>query len=250
MGACHHTDGRNHRGCDGGGVTFSIIPNVVDGQVGSYTLYKLDANGLPTNEVLGTVSNTNTKWQVTSNSLILEVDKTAEQKEQDDEDSSEITTLFTQNQNTIQTPQAGTDNGNTGNPGGTGGVPNDPPPPIQGNQSNSGTPDAPQQFVEVTFVETIPTITYTITTNDEEPANNAPDAVDDAFTGNEDTQITGNVLANDSDVETATPDLTVVPANFITANGGTVNILANGDFNWLSVKTTGIIRIISRLRRG
>ncbi len=132
--------------------------------------------------------------------------------------------------------QAGTDNGNTGNPGGTGGVPNDPPPPIQGNQSNSGTPDAPQQFVEVTFVETIPTITFTITTNDEEPVNNAPDAVDDAFTGNEDTQITGNVLANDSDVETATPDLTVVPANFITANGGTVNILANGDFNWLSVE--------------
>ena len=220
-----------------GGVTFSIIPNVVDGQVGSYTLYKLDANGLPTNEVLGTVSNTNTKWQLTSASgQVIELDKSETDLVNDADVISLITTLFTQNQNTIQTPQAGTDNGNTGNPGGTGGVPNDPPPPIQGNQSNSGTPDAPQQFVEVTFVETIPTITYTITTNDEEPVNNAPDAVDDAFTGNEDTQITGNVLANDSDVETATPDLTVVPANFITANGGTVNILANGDFNWLSVE--------------
>ncbi len=190
-----------------GGVTFSIIPNVVDGQVGSYTLYKLDANGLPTNEVLGTVSNTNTKWQLTSASgQVIELDKSETDLVNDADVISLITTLFTQNQNTIQTPQAGTDNGNTGNPGGTGGVPNDPPPPIQGNQSNSGTPDAPQQFVEVTFVETIPTITYTITTNDEEPVNNAPDAVDDAFTGNEDTQITGNVLANDSDVETATPE--------------------------------------------
>ncbi len=60
--------------------------------------------------------------------------------------------------------------------------------------------------------------------------NDGPVANDDAFSGNEDTVITGNVLANDSDVDGDA--LTVTATNFTTANGGTVTLNANGTFSY------------------
>ncbi len=67
------------------------------------------------------------------------------------------------------------------------------------------------------------------------PVNDAPTAVDDTFVGNEDSQITGNVLADngsgaDSDIDGGS--LSVVAANITTANGGTVNLLADGSFTY------------------
>lgn len=60
--------------------------------------------------------------------------------------------------------------------------------------------------------------------------NDGPVAQDDAFEGNEDTVITGNVLANDTDVDGDA--LSVTAANFTTANGGTVTLNANGTFSY------------------
>ena len=53
----------------------------------------------------------------------------------------------------------------------------------------------------------------------------------DAFSGTEDTPITGNVLANDSDIDGDA--LSVANAGtFATASGGTVTMQANGDFTY------------------
>ena len=76
------------------------------------------------------------------------------------------------------------------------------------------------------------TATVTLTIN---PVNDGPVAADDAFSGDEDTQIVGNVLLDngsgaDSDPEGDT--LTVVPAALTTANGGTVTLLADGSFTY------------------
>jgi hypothetical protein len=61
--------------------------------------------------------------------------------------------------------------------------------------------------------------------------NDAPVARADGFSGNEDSQITGNVLTNDSDVEN--DGLSVANAGtFATVNGGTVTIQSNGDFTY------------------
>ena len=57
-----------------------------------------------------------------------------------------------------------------------------------------------------------------------------PVAEDDAFTGVEDTPITGNVLGNDSDSDGGT--LSVTAQTITTAAGGTVELLANGDFTY------------------
>ena len=63
------------------------------------------------------------------------------------------------------------------------------------------------------------------------PVNDAPIAAADAFSGNEDTRITGNALTNDSDIDSAS--LSVVNAGtFFTANGGTVTLQGNGDFTY------------------
>ena len=63
------------------------------------------------------------------------------------------------------------------------------------------------------------------------PVNDAPVAGADAFSGTEDTPITGNVLGNDSDVDGDA--LSVANAGtFATANGGTVTMQANGDFTY------------------
>ncbi len=61
--------------------------------------------------------------------------------------------------------------------------------------------------------------------------NNAPIAGDDAFSGNEDTVITGALLGNDSDVDGDT--LSAVAQTLTTANGGSVTINADGTFSYL-----------------
>jgi Ca2+-binding RTX toxin-like protein len=63
--------------------------------------------------------------------------------------------------------------------------------------------------------------------------NTPPVAADDAFVGNENTQVIGNVLIDngngaDSDVDLDT--LNVIAGTYATSQGGTVELLANGDF--------------------
>ncbi len=60
--------------------------------------------------------------------------------------------------------------------------------------------------------------------------NEAPVAVDDNFTGDEDAVISGNVLDNDTDENG--DQLTVTPATILTANGGTVILSADGSFTY------------------
>jgi VCBS repeat-containing protein len=68
-------------------------------------------------------------------------------------------------------------------------------------------------------------VTVTITVN---PVNDAPVAVNDTASGNEDTPITGSVLTNDSDVESSplTAALVTGPAN------GTLSFNADGTFTY------------------
>ncbi len=61
-------------------------------------------------------------------------------------------------------------------------------------------------------------------------ANNNPVAVADIFAGNEDAVISGNVLTNDTDADNDT--LSVTAATLTTANGGAVNLLADGSFTY------------------
>ena len=63
----------------------------------------------------------------------------------------------------------------------------------------------------------------------------APVAQDDVFTGNEDAPITGNLLAdngNGVDTDYSATSLNAVPQTILTTAGGTVTILANGDFTY------------------
>ena len=76
--------------------------------------------------------------------------------------------------------------------------------------------------------------TVSITLNYVAPPNTPPVAVDDAFTGNEDAVITGNVLVDngsgaDSDVDL---DILSVTAGTFATTNGSVTILANGDFTY------------------
>lgn len=59
--------------------------------------------------------------------------------------------------------------------------------------------------------------------------NDGPVAANDAFTGNEDAAITGNLLINDSDVDGGI--LSVTAGTYATAHGS-VTVLANGDFTY------------------
>ncbi len=61
--------------------------------------------------------------------------------------------------------------------------------------------------------------------------NDAPVAADDEFYGNEDEEISGNLLDNDGDVDGDT--LSVDAATLTTANGGSVTINADGTFTYL-----------------
>lgn len=60
--------------------------------------------------------------------------------------------------------------------------------------------------------------------------NEAPVANNDAFSGDEDTILSGNVLDNDTDSDNDT--LTVTSATIATANGGTVELNADGTFTY------------------
>ena len=71
------------------------------------------------------------------------------------------------------------------------------------------------------------TATVNVTVN---AVNDAPVAQDDAFTGDEDAQIIGNVLTNDTDPDS--DSLSAVPATIATAQGGTVDLLADGSFTY------------------
>ncbi|MFN3700683.1 MAG: Ig-like domain-containing protein [Alphaproteobacteria bacterium] len=62
------------------------------------------------------------------------------------------------------------------------------------------------------------------------PPNQDPVAEDDAFTGDQDQPVTGNVLANDFDPDGDT--LSVIAGVFTTVNGGTVELFENGDFTY------------------
>ncbi len=71
------------------------------------------------------------------------------------------------------------------------------------------------------------TATVTVTVN---AVNDAPVAVDDTGTGDEDTSITGNVIGNDTDVDNDNVDLEVV-SNTTPAHG-TLAIATNGDYTY------------------
>jgi hypothetical protein len=71
------------------------------------------------------------------------------------------------------------------------------------------------------------TATVSLTING---VNDGPVAHDDAFSGNEDAQITGNVLGNDTDIDGDT--LTVDAQTLVTAHGGTVVLNADGTFSY------------------
>jgi VCBS repeat-containing protein len=70
--------------------------------------------------------------------------------------------------------------------------------------------------------------TVTLTVN---AVNDAPVAVNDAYSGNEDTSITGNVLANDTDADSASLSATVVA----TPAHGTLLLNADGAFTYTPV---------------
>ena len=79
---------------------------------------------------------------------------------------------------------------------------------------------------------TLPAATFNITIN---AVNDAPVAADDAFTGTQDTQITGNVLSDNGSGADSDPDgdpLTVTPTTITTGAGATVVLLATGSFTY------------------
>jgi len=80
------------------------------------------------------------------------------------------------------------------------------------------------------------TDTGTVTITVQEASENTPPAAQgDAFTGAEDAAVTGNVLAdngNGADSDADGDTLTVTPATLTTAQGGSVELLANGDFTY------------------
>jgi len=69
------------------------------------------------------------------------------------------------------------------------------------------------------------TVTLTIGSVNDEPVAN-----DDAFSGDEDTSITGDLLANDTDVDGDA--LEAIAATLTTVNGGSVTINADGTFSY------------------
>ncbi len=92
--------------------------------------------------------------------------------------------------------------------------------------STSGT----IEFVNPDGTPTGDTLTFTeIETILGERFNDDPDAVDDSGSGDEDTDITGNVLANDTDPNAG--DMLTVIGNTDPSNG-TVTIDANGDYTY------------------
>ena len=64
--------------------------------------------------------------------------------------------------------------------------------------------------------------------------NDAPDAQDDSFDAASSASVAGNVMGNDNDIDGDA--ISVTPATFTTANGGTVVLSANGDFTYDAVE--------------
>src|SRR5207249_7776811 len=80
-------------------------------------------------------------------------------------------------------------------------------------KANDGTADS-----------NVATVSITVTA-----VNDAPVAVDDAFTTAEDTPLTGNVLSNDTDVDTGTTLTAAIVAN---PTHGTVTLVSTGAFTY------------------
>ncbi|PYG32607.1 beta strand repeat-containing protein [Pelagimonas varians] len=102
---------------------------------------------------------------------------------------------------------------------------------VNGN-STTVAGNAAQGTDSLTDIETLVFDDYTL---DLTGGNNAPVAFDDSVSGNEDTQITGNVLADNgagADFDFEGDALSVVAASITTANGGSVNLLADGSFTY------------------
>jgi VCBS repeat-containing protein len=92
------------------------------------------------------------------------------------------------------------------------------------------------------------TIAFTVTDNDGgtsapanevitvTPVNDAPTAVANTYTTNEDTSVSGNVLTDDTgagtDFDIDGDSITAVAGTFATAQGGTVTLAANGTFTY------------------
>jgi hypothetical protein len=92
------------------------------------------------------------------------------------------------------------------------------------------------------------TIPFTVTDNDGgtsapanevitvTPVNDAPTAVANSYTTNEDTSVSGNVLTDDTgagtDFDIDGDSITAVAGTFATAQGGTVTLAANGTFTY------------------
>ena len=62
------------------------------------------------------------------------------------------------------------------------------------------------------------------------PVNDAPEAADDSFAVDEDNQLTGNLLTNDTDIDG--DELAVVEDTFVTAAGATVVLFSDGNFTY------------------
>ena len=88
-------------------------------------------------------------------------------------------------------------------------------------------------LVDAMFGTDIGRVTFTVT--DTPAGNDSPVAMDDTFTGGEDSQTTGNVLAdngNGADTDPNGDTLTVVNRTLYTQQGGIVSILADGTFTY------------------
>ncbi|KAA0077324.1 tandem-95 repeat protein, partial [Mycolicibacterium sp. P9-64] len=89
----------------------------------------------------------------------------------------------------------------------------------------NGTDSFTYQTTDGTTVSEMATVTITITA-----VNDAPVAGDDTATTNEDTPVSGNVLTNDTDIDSGT--LTVANPGTITTDHGTVTLAADGSFTY------------------
>ncbi|KAA0073136.1 tandem-95 repeat protein, partial [Mycolicibacterium sp. P9-64] len=88
-----------------------------------------------------------------------------------------------------------------------------------------GTDSFTYRATDGTTVSDLATVTITITA-----VNDAPAAVDDTATTDEDNSVSGNVLTNDTDIDIDT--LTVANPGTITTDHGTVTLAADGSFTY------------------